>query len=234
MKIAVMQPYFFPYIGYWQLIHAADCFIVYDDVNYINKGWVNRNRILINGDVKYITLPLHYASQNKYICNTIIKSSLNWSDKLIKTLEHAYRKSPYFKEIFPFIEKILRFPSENLSDFLVNQLVIFAELLNIDTKFVMTSRIYNNSTLKGQERILDICICENAVTYINLPGGQSLYDKTVFNKVGINLCFISTDILPYQQRSQNFLPNLSIIDMLMEVGIRSLSEKYLPSYRLEF
>ncbi len=215
MKIAIMQPYFFPYIGYWQLIHAVDRFVIYDDVNYIVRGWINRNRILINGESSYITIPLQQASQNKRICDIYLQSSSIWRDKLIKSVETTYRKAPYFVEVFPVIERIIRHKTDNLSDYLVYQLQTLAVFMGINTKFVQTSRCYENNELSGQDRILDICKQEGAITYINPQGGQSLYDRVAFAQNGLDLKFLIPYTVEYKQFGSVFIPWLSIIDVMM-------------------
>ncbi|MDL2284124.1 WbqC family protein [Oxalobacter sp. OttesenSCG-928-P03] len=233
MKIAVMQPYFFPYIGYWQLLHAVDRFIIFDDVNYITRGWINRNRILINGNPTYITLPLQKASQNRLICDMKLQSPSEWREKIMRTIENAYRRAPAFKEIYPVITEILHYPSLKLSEFLVHQLQVIANVLDIKTQFIHSSSIYSDVVLKGKERIMDICQKENAAIYINLPGGRSLYEAEEFAQKSINLCFIKTHFLPYPQRAPQFAPYLSILDMLMEEGVEKVKSHHLPAYDLE-
>lgn len=229
--IAIMQPYFFPYIGYWQLIHAVDRFVIYDDVNYINRGWINRNRLLINGTPTYMTAPLYGSSQNKHICDISLESSSTWRNKLIKMIEMTYRKTPYFTEVFPLIERLIRYETDNLSDYLVYQLQTLATFMGIKTEFVITSRCYENEDLAGQERILDICKREQANIYINPKGGQALYDKKIFSNEGINLNFIIMHPLPYQQKNIEFVPYLSIIDALMEIGSLDI-KRHLNAFEL--
>jgi len=218
VKLAIMQPYFFPYIGYWQLIHAVDRFVIYDDVNYIKSGWVNRNRILINGVSAYITVPLHQASPNKKICDTSLQSSSIWRDKLVKMLEITYAKAPYYVEVYPLLEKLIRNEAINLADYLAHQLQALSIFMGISTAFVVTSRCYENDYLSGQGRLIDICTREGATTYINPQGGQSLYNFDSFRNAEIDLQFILMRQIPYRQRAAGFIPHLSIIDTLMEVG----------------
>jgi len=218
INLAIMQPYFFPYIGYWQLIHAVDRFVIYDDVSYIKGGWINRNRILINGNPSYITIPLSQSSPNKRICDIVLQPSPLWRNKLVKKVEMTYRKSPYFIEVFPVIEKIIRYESDSLSDYLTYQLQTLAVFMGITTEFVVTSRFYGNSDLFGQDRVLDICKHEVATTYINPQGGRTLYDTETFCSADIDLRFIFMQALYYKQRAVNFVPFLSIIDALMEIG----------------
>lgn len=234
MKLAIMQPYFFPYIGYWQLINAVDRFVIYDDVNYIKKGWINRNRILINGAPVYITVPLHEASQFKHICDTTmipLNPSPLWRSKLVKMVEVTYRKTPYFEVVFPIIEKLICYETDNLSDYLAHQLQTLSVFMNINTEFVLTSRCYGNSELSGQKRIIDICKREHAAIYINPQGGQTLYDPKAFQSAGINLRFIVMKPIPYKQRCTEFIPFLSIIDALMEIGADGIKE-HLDAFEL--
>lgn len=218
MKLAIMQPYFFPYIGYWQLIHAVDRFVVYDNVNYIKGGWINRNRLLVNGEPVYITVPLQHPSPYKRICDIALQPSFVWRNKLVKMVEITYRKAPCFAEVFPVIEGVIRHEADNLADYLVHQLKMLAAFMGIKTEFVVTSRCYENEGLSGQARVLDICKREEAGVYINLQGGQSLYDAETFNGAGIELRFIVMRQSPYKQQGVEFVPFLSIIDALMGVG----------------
>ena len=232
MKLAIMQPYFFPYTGYWQLLDVADRFVIYDDVNYIKGGWINRNRILINGQPGYITIPLDQASPNKRICDIAMQASPIWRKKLIKSIENAYRKAPFYSEVFPIIEEVISYNTDNLAEFITNQLVTMAAYLGINTKFVMTSRRYKNNSLTGQERVLNICNREKASIYINVKAGQSLYDVDAFQRKGVDLQVITTRPLPYRQRATGFSPCLSIIDTLMEVGVMEYKH-HLNEYDLE-
>jgi hypothetical protein len=231
MKLAIMQPYFFPYIGYWQLINAVERFIIYDDVNYIKGGWINRNRILINGKPTYITVPLRQASSYKRICDIAVQSSSVWRDRLTRSIENTYRKAPFFAEVYPVIEKLIRYEAEKLSDYLAHQLQALAALLGIKTDVIVTSRRYGNDYLSGQARILDICKREGGTTYINLKGGQTLYDVEIFRNADIDLRFIVMRPLPYRQRAAGFIPFLSIVDALMEMGTVQI-EHHLDAFDL--
>ena len=162
MRIAIMQPYFFPYIGYFQLISAVDIFVVYDDVNYINKGWINRNHILVNGQAKLITIPLIQASQNKHISEIELFGDLKWKDKLLKTIEFNYKKASYFKDVYLLIESIILFEEPNLSRYIHNSLIQICQYLDINTVIVPTSAKYQNGHLKAADKIMDICLQEKA------------------------------------------------------------------------
>ena len=212
MKIAVMQPYFFPYIGYWQLINSVDIFIIYDDVNFIKRGYINRNNILINNVKHLFTLALIKSSQNKKINEILIGEN---NKKILRTIEQSYLKAPFFHDIFPIIEDIFSNKEKDLSKFLGNSLQIFSKYLDINTKFEYSSMIENDKSLQAQDRLIEISKILNATDYINAIGGEQLYDKNAFSDAGINLSFIQTELINYKQFNNKFIPNLSIIDVMM-------------------
>jgi len=220
--VAIMQPYLFPYIGYWQLLQAADCFVVYDDVNYIMRGWINRNRILINNAPGLITLPLLQASQNRKINEIELAPAAQWQRRMLRSVEMAYRKAPFFDQVFPLVERILAHEDNNLAGFLANHIQLLAGFMGQRTRIVTSSQVYGNAQLAGQARIVDICRQEGATRYINAQGGRSLYEPATFADVGIDLRFIGMRPLPYRQRGEGFTPYLSIIDALMEVGAEGI------------
>lgn len=215
MRLGIMQPYFLPYIGYFQLINAVDKFVILDDVNYINRGWINRNRILVNGQEQLMTIPLVEASQNKHISEIKLVSDLKWKSKLLKTIEFNYKKAPCFKEVYPIIESIIMFEELNLSSYIYNSLLQICHYLDIHTVIETTSSKYENGHLKAAEKILDICLQEKAQIYINPIGGIELYDKLMFEKKEIQLNFFQTEKIEYKQFNNEFVPWLSMLDVLM-------------------
>lgn len=210
-----MQPYLFPYIGYFQLINSVDKFVLLDDVNFINKGWINRNKILINGKATWLTFPLENASQNKLIKDIRVVADFKWQSKILKTVEQAYKKAPSFQDVFPIISQIITSEQKLISDIIYSSLLQFSEYLNIDTYLVASSIIYNNRHLKAQDKIIDICQQELAGQFINPAGGKSLYDKEAFKQRQISLKFIKPAISDYRQQTSGFVPGLSMIDVLM-------------------
>jgi hypothetical protein len=212
MRLAVMQPYFFPYIGYWQLISAADTFVIYDDVNFIKQGYVNRNNILQNQKAHLFTLELIGASSNKKINEIKIGGN---SNKLLKTIKQNYSKASFYKDVFPVLDEILNNEEKELSKFLGFSLVKISKYLNLDTKFLYSSEIKNDKTFKAQDRLIEMSKILNANGYINSIGGIELYDKEVFSQNDINLSFLKTHEISYKQFNNEFVPNLSIIDILM-------------------
>ena len=215
MTLAIMQPYFLPYIGYMQLMSAVDTFVLYDDVAFINRGWINRNRLLINGHEHLFTVPLKDASQNKRINEVHLADDPKWRSKLLKTIEQGYRKAPYYQAVMPITEKIVNFATDSIADLVYASLLELNQYIGLTTRLVQSSSIYNNADLKAQERILDICRQEGATGYINPIGGIELYDKPTFAQAGINLNFIKSKRIEYPQFKGDFVPWLSIVDVLM-------------------
>lgn len=229
MRLAIMQPYLFPYIGYFQLMNSVDKFVIYDDVNYINRGWINRNRILSNGKAYMLTVPLIGASQNKLINSIAIMQDPVVVSKLLRSVSESYKKAPYYSYIFPLIEEIFLSKESNLSQFIHFSLLKIKEYLDIPTLIVKSSSIYNNDELKAQNRILDICKKEKATHYINPIGGKEIYNQEIFKNNSVELSFIKTDEIVYSQFKNDFVPGLSILDILMFNSVtqtKSLLLKY--------
>lgn len=215
MKLAIMQPYLFPYIGYFQLLKTVDKFVLYDDVAFINRGWINRNKVLVNGKEQLFTIPLREASQNKKILEIDIDDTQKWRDKLLKTLQQSYKKAPQYAAVYPVIEEILQTPATRITDLIAVSITLLANYLSISTEIVPSSTIYANQHLKGPERILDICLQEGASEYINPIGGMELYDRAAFAEKDIILHFIRSRKEEYPQFGGEFVPWLSIVDVLM-------------------
>lgn len=214
-KIAIMQPYFFPYIGYWQLINAVDEFVILDDVNFIMRGYINRNSILLNGKAHLFSIPLEKPSQNKLINETKLNFSTKDKETFLKTITIAYKKTPYYNEVFPLIEKIILNSEVDLTKYIKNSIEIITKYLNIDTKVLLSSEISKDNNLKAQARIIEINKQLNSNHYINPIGGLELYNKNDFEKEDILLNFLKTNIIAYPQFKNEFISNLSIIDILM-------------------
>lgn len=215
LKLAIMQPYILPYLGYFQLMAAVDRFVIYDDVAFIKGGWINRNRILLDGRDHLFALPLRRASQNRLINQISLVAETDWPEKLLKTLRHAYRRAPYFGEFFPLAAEIVRSAERNLANYLRQSLFAIKNYLAIQTTIIPTSAVYENRHLKGEARILDICRQEGATTYLNPSGGEELYNPDTFHSTGVALHFLEATSPAYQQFGQPFVPRLSIVDALM-------------------
>lgn len=215
MIIGIMQPYFIPYIGYWQLMNAVDKYIVHDDVNYIKGGWINRNQILVNGVPKYINILLADASSNKNINQTRILNDSKHVNSNLRMIELAYKKAPYFMRIFPLIEDILRCGEENIVAYLMNSFKIICAYLDIKTEIILSSEVDKDCSLRGQDRVLNICESFKADQYYNAIGGKELYSFRAFEERGIKLSFVQTDNIVYKQFKNEFRSNLSILDVMM-------------------
>lgn len=214
MKIGIMQPYFLPYIGYFQLIKSVDIFVVYDNIKYTKKGWINRNRMLQNGKDVMFSLSLKNDSDSLDVYERELSADFN-RDKLLNQFKGAYRRAPYFEQTFPFIESIVRYEDNNLFRFLHNSIVATCKYLNIDTEIRISSGIAIDHSLKNQDKVLALCEVLGASTYINAIGGMELYSKESFSNKGIDLKFIKSKPFEYIQLGGEFVPWLSIIDVMM-------------------
>lgn len=212
VKTGVMQPYFIPYIGYFQLINAVDKYVIYDDVQFIKRGWINRNNILLNGQSFLFSLMLSGASQNKLINEIEV---LTDQTKFIKTIESAYKKAPYYDVVFPLLLEIINFNDKNLSQYIGNSISKIVDYLSIETELLYSSSIEKRKDLRAQDKIIDICKRLNTSTYINAIGGMELYDKDFFKKEDIDLKFLKSNRVEYKQFKNEFIANLSIIDVIM-------------------
>ena len=229
MKLAIMQPYFVPYIGYWQLINAVDEYVIYDDVNFIKGGCINRNRILVNGEWKFLNVPMSGASSNKLISEVYVNADINLIKKRLRMVQNAYGKAPYYSEVYPIVESIFRCGQENLSEYIIASIRIICTYLGITTKLVRSSELKKNSNLKSQSKVLDICRLLGATEYYNAIGGRNLYSSNDFAREGISLKFLQTDEIVYEQFGNEFQDSLSIIDVMMfnsKEEIQTLLYKY--------
>lgn len=229
MKLAIMQPYFFPYIGYFQLINAVDVFVVYDDVNFQTRSWMNRNYILSQGSAQRITLELNGASQNKKINDIKIG---NKNKRIVETIRHSYATAPFFDDVYPLVKSLLLQEEKNLALFLDYQLRDLCAYLGLCPAWHISSALNKETQLSGQERILEICSLLGAADYINAPGGRGLYDPIAFKNREIHLSFLNTKNISYEQFRPAFVPNLSIIDVMMFNAPGEIREKFLSAYDL--
>jgi len=215
MKIAVMQPYFLPYIGYFQLINLVDKFVILDDVQFINKGWINRNYILQKNKPLLFTIPVSKMNSKSLISETKVFYDSGKISKFLKSVKLNYSSSPFFKEVFYLLENIFRKKYSGISGLALSGLYSVNDYLNINTNIIKSSSVYKNQQLKGEERIIDICRQEGADEYYNLSGGVDIYSKEKFESENIKLKFIKTKEIRYKQFENEFTGPLSIIDNLM-------------------
>lgn len=225
-----MQPYLFPYLGYFQLVAVVDKFVFYDDVNFIKQGWINRNAILVAGRRHLFTVPLREASSFARISDTRINESFypGGCRRLLKTLAQSYARAPCYEAVYEMIEGVLNRSERSIGRLAAASVLAVASYLDLRTAFVKSSATYGNAELKGSERVLDICRRERADSYYNAIGGKELYSRDEFARHGVDLKFIETKNVRYRQFGEEFVPWLSIIDVLMfnpkEVVQRLLGE----------
>lgn len=234
MSISIMQPYIFPYIGYYQLIYATDTFVFYDDVNFINRGWINRNRILVNGKDSMFTISCKDASQNKLIKDIEVLHDPKALGKTLATIEMAYKKAPFFADAYPVIQKTLTIDEgTSVAAVAYNSVVNVCDHIGLKRIFKVSSKEYNNQDLKKADRLIDICHIEGQQHYINASGGKEIYTKEYYGEKGVKLDFLLTGKYVYPQFKNEFVPWLSMIDVLMFNSKEDILSKILPLYHLD-
>lgn len=214
-----MQPYFLPYIGYWQLMHHVDCFVVYDDIEYTKRGWINRNRFLREGQAVYFTLPIEKASD--YLDIRERRLSDKWPEtrlRIQRKFALAYARAPYFSEGMRLFEEAAESADRNLFSFLWASLFAVRDKVSIKTEIIRSTSVQVSSHLRGAERVIAMCQELGATRYLNPIGGLDLYEKSTFAQAGVELGFQRVLTREYPQLQHSFVPNLSILDMVMFTG----------------
>lgn len=238
MILGIMQPYFFPFLGYWQLMNAVDEYLIIDDVNYIKNGYINRNKILVNGEPFNFGIPVRKASQNKLICEHEQGLDEAAVSKLLATLKSSYAKAPYFEDTYAHVEEVLEFgltaEGRNLADFLDNANRLTAKKLGITTPIYRTSKdVRLDGNYKREHMVVAYCKARNATDYYNASGGTGLYFQKFFRENGLGLRFVKMkESVKYKQFKENFVPSLSIIDVMMFCSEDEIAD-LLGEYTLE-
>lgn len=234
MKIAIMQPYFLPYIGYWQLMNVVDTYVIYDNIKFSKKGWIHRNRLLLNNKDEMVSLPLKKDSD--YLDINQRKLSDGRDDqinKYLRKIEQNYRKAPQFNIVYPLIEKIFLSSETNLFDFVFNSILIIKDYLNIRTSIIKSSDlVICHNDFKGEAKVLEIVKELKGTNYINAIGGRELYNKDSFSANKIKLEFLESEQTTYKQFKNDFIPWLSIIDVMMFLD-KKFVIKELNKFKLE-
>jgi hypothetical protein len=231
-KTAIMQPYFLPYIGYWQLIKSVDEFVVYDNIQYTKKGWFNRNRILDGDHDRLFTLPLKKDSDYLDVRERFLSDdSAKEIKRTLQIIQQTYRKAPQFAAAYPVIESCFLYDDRNLFQYIYHSIKMVVEYLGIDTTITVSSTLAIDHGLKGQDKVLALCKATHADTYINAIGGMELYDKETFAAAGLSLQFIKANPIEYPQLGNTFVPWLSIIDALMFNNVQR-TQQLLEEYTL--
>ena len=223
MKLAIMQPYFFPYLGYWQLIRSVDCFIILDDVDFANRKWINRNRILCNGAEYNLTLPVHRKSQHTKICNASFVNEPSRLQDMMATFRYAYRTAPFGADALALLRQTLPYPEHSVSPYLVNSIRTVCDYLGIQTPLCRSSALRPLHHEKGQDGILALCRLLGADCYINAIGGTSLYNRADFLQNGIRLCFLQTDYPSISRRLAPNHPDYSILHLIANYSKEDLA-----------
>lgn len=233
MKVAIMQPYFCPYLGYFKLINSVDKFVLYDNIQFTKTGWINRNRILVNGEPHRFTIPIKKDSSLIDIRDReLAEESLREIDAILKVISNTYHRAPNFGKVFPLIEALFLHAEKNLFLFIHHTITELCRYMDIKTEVIISSSLKVDHSLSSSHKVLAICKHLNATTYLNLPNGKHLYQLDKFKDEGIDLAFQSNDYLMYRQFSQEFVPCLSIIDTMMFCDIKKIKD-YLVSVNPE-
>lgn len=215
MRIAIMQPYFLPYIGYFQLIAAVDEFVIYDNIKYTKKSWINRNRYLLNDKDELFSVPVKKGSDSLLVRDREVSEVFD-RKKLLNQLATAYAKAPHVARVLKELEEIIGFQETSLFRFLLHSVRRICTYLDITTPLVVSSTIpIDHESLKAQDKVVAICRARQAAAYTNPIGGLELYDKAAFAAHGIALSFLKTGDVRYRQLGDAFVPSLSIIDVMM-------------------
>ena len=230
-RVAIMQPYFLPYIGYFQLIGAVDLFIVYDNIKYTKKGWINRNRFLRNGKEAVFSLPLKKDSDTLDVRDREIAADFK-RPKLLNKLREAYRSAPHFDGTFPLVERIVLEEERNLFRFILGSIRAVCGFLGIGTEIVASSSLPVDHALQGEARVVALCRHAGADAYINAIGGRDLYSKEDFGARGIDLKFLRSKPFEYRQFGRAFVPSLSIVDVMMFNSPGAIRERLVSGYEL--
>lgn len=231
--VGIMQPYFMPYIGYWQLLNCVDTFVIYDNIEFEKNGWIRRNRILVNNEPKMISLPLKKDSDYLDVVQRYLADDFHiQGDKILRQVQSAYRKAPHYDEVMEVLDRIFKYNSKNLFEFIYNSVREVTNYLGIQTKIVVSSNINIDPLLKCQDKVIAICKELGASDYINPIGGKELYSYTQFDNVNIKLHFLKSNLSKYKQWGDEFVPSLSIIDVMM-FNSREQIREMLNEYTLE-
>jgi len=232
MKLAIMQPYLFPYIGYFQLINAVDKFVVYDNIQFSKKGWINRNRILVNGKDEFFTVPIKKDSDFLNIDQRKLADTYQVEkNKLLRRIDASYKKAPYFEQVFPLLKKVFDNNEENLFTFIYRSILTVCTYLEIKTEIIISSTLQIDEGLRSQDKVLAICKATNASMYINPAGGMELYSREIFEQRNVELKFLTPEPVTYKQFDNEFVPWLSIIDVMM-FNSKETTKKDLDLFKL--
>lgn len=228
MKLAIMQPYFFPYIGYYSVLKHVDRYIYLNNVQYIYHGWMNRNRILHPKEGwQYINVPIKKHSRNDVINEVIINNQIEWKKKILNQIEHYKKHAPFYGEVKQLLEKIFSHDFERLSELNISIDQAIAEYLGITTLTDVISEmdLRYEKPVKPDEWALNICKALGSVKeYWNAPGGKEFFDAEKYARANIDLKFLKINLHPYKQKGNQFEAGLSIIDGMMFNSVEEINK----------
>lgn len=231
-SVAIMQPYFLPYIGYFQLIDSVDVFVLYDDVHFIKKGFIHRNSILLNGKPHRFSIPLDKPSQNKLINETQLSIDDKWLDSFFKTINHAYCKAPFFEEVNNILKSLFDKTPNTISELAIKSVKVIAQTLDLNTKFETASLHGFPKVQEKAQRLVQITQYFKGDRYINPSGGQEIYSKEQFMDLNMPLYFLEHKLNEYKQFDSSFRAGLSILDVMMFNDSKTIKNNILKGYRL--
>lgn len=232
-SLAIMQPYVFPYLGYFQLVDAVDTFVFYDDVHFIKRGWINRNQLLVNGKAHLFSIPLQGASQNKLIHEIAVLKDVKWEQQFFATLQQQYAKAPYYEEVHALVRQVFDTPYQSIADLAIQSVKGISEYVGLSTQFEVSSQQYPETKGLGKaDRLIAIAQKKGYDTYVNPSGGKELYKKAYFSDRGVQLYFMENTLLPYSQFKESSVIGLSMIDVLMFNHIEEV-HKLVTNYTLQ-
>jgi hypothetical protein len=221
LRLAIMQPYFFPYVGYFQLIKSVDHFIFLDNVNFIKKGWINRNQFLVSGAPHLFTIALKNVSQNALISDTMIYNKESSRADLINLIDRNYGAAEFKHIGIELVEQSFSSLSGNtICELAARTVCTASKMLGLNTSFSFASD-YDCDGATGARRILALCEHLSATHYVNLPGGKDLYCERDFQQRKIELQFLDVTLREYPVATFDWIPRLSVLDLIMNNGAQS-------------
>lgn len=223
MKIGILQPYFVPYIGYFQLIKYCDCLVLLDNVQYTKQGWITRNRIQNRGQIVKLSLSVKHSPSNTLILDKQLASSFD-GNQILRQLDDAYRRAKFYRDTRDIISSLLQFNTLSLLSYLRNSIMVMCQYLEVETKIVLSSATEVSNSYVGEDRVIEICRTLGATRYINPIGGTNLYSVERFRKSNLEIMFLKSRLSPYSQGLLDFIPALSIIDVISNCSREQLKE----------
>lgn len=231
MNLALMQPYFFPYVGYFDLICNCNRFVVFDEAQYIKQGWINRNRVLHPGEGwQYVTVPVQKHRSSTRIGQVSIVPDDSWKSKLKARLTHLKSHAPHYAETMDLLDDCLDSDERSISKFNVAIIEKICRFLGIEfnCSYISELGLDLGSGLGPGDWALQLARRLKARNYVNLPGGEDLFDAAAFQKSDIGLCIRKIEPFVYSTGKYVFQENLSIIDVLMWNSVTEI-RRYLSS-----